>query len=454
MSSARPERLFDSTSFRLSAAYAALILIAFAVTAVIAWAATKEAAEREVRERISLEMNALQEEMVIESMDAAMLDMRSHLSEPGALEYRLVDASGRLILGNLDVAQPTEGWGKARIYDTREGENKAEDFLTLTKVNPDGSILTIGDDLDKAEGVRSAVLRALFWVAAPTLILVIGAGTLLAYSNTRRMRALSRAMAEVGEGSLSTRAPDKGSDEIARIGAGVNDMVARIDTLVLNIRRVSTDIAHDLRTPLAHVRQDLETAASSADPATRDAIRGAQSRIDDVLRVFQAIMRLAEIDADAGGVRKRFAPIDLSGIVERVTDAYRPDIEASGRTLVVEGLETSHVTGDQDLVTLCLANLLENAMKHTPPATAIQVAIRKSGGRTTLIVEDQGAGIPEEDRARVLEPFVRLDASRSTPGAGLGLSIVSAIARLHGAVLSIASAEPGLRLSISWPDER
>lgn len=452
MSSARPERLFQSTSFRLSAAYAALILVAFGVTAAIAWSATRDAAEREVRERIGLEMKSLQEEIVIEGMEAAILDMRSQLAEPGALEYRLVDASGRLVLGNLDISNVAPGWSKVSILDTREGEAEAEDFLTFTQVAPDGSVLTIGDDIDKAEGVRSAVLRALFWVAAPTLILVIGAGTLLAYSNARRMRALSRAMAEVGRGDLTTRAPDKGSDEIAHIGAGVNDMVARIDTLVVNIRRVSTDIAHDLRTPLAHVRQDLETAAATADPATRESIRGAQSRIDDVLRVFHAILRLAEIDADAGGARARFVPIDLSAIVERVADAYGADIEASGRTFVVEAPETATVIGDQDLMTLCLANLVENAMKHTPPATTIRLTVRAADGKTALIVEDQGAGIPEADRQRVLEPFVRLDASRTTPGAGLGLSIVSAIVRLHGAALSLEDAGPGLRVIIEWPE--
>ncbi len=452
MSSARSERLFDSTSFRLSAAYAALILLAFTVTAGIAWAATKEAAEREVRERINLEMNSLQEEMRIEGLEAAILDMRSQLAEPGALEYRLVDANGKLLLGNLNVKDPAPGWGKVTLYDTREGENETEDFLTLTQAGPGGVVLTIGDDLDKAEGVRSAVLRALFWVALPTLVLVIGAGTLLAYSNARRMRALSRAMAEVGRGDLATRAPDKGRDEIARIGAGVNDMVARIDTLVVNIRRVSTDIAHDLRTPLAHVRQDLETAAATADQATRESIRNAQARIDDVLHVFHAILRLAEIDADAGGARARFVPIDLSAIVERVADAYRPDIEASGRGLIVAAAEPANVIGDRDLITLCLANLVENAMKHTPPATAIRITVQSAGTKHALIVEDQGAGIPEADRQRVLEPFVRLDASRTTPGAGLGLSIVSAIARLHGAALRLEDAGPGLRIVIEWPE--
>lgn len=450
MSSVQPDSLLRSTSFRLSAVYATLLILAFVIAAAIAWSATKAATEREVRQRINLEMTALQEEMRVESMDAAILDMRSHIEEPGALSYRLIDASGKVILANLQIEKAQPGWSRVSINDSREGENEVEEFVILTMPTPDGSLLTIGDDLDKAEGVRSAVLNTLFWVAAPSLVLVIGVGIFLAYRTAGRMRDLSRTMAEVGRGDLKARAVASGSDEIAFIGSGVNEMVARIESLVVNVRRVSTDIAHDLRTPLAHVRQDLETAARTADPQTREAIRGAQTRIDDVLRVFNAILRLAEIDADAGGARARFVKVDLASVIERVTDAYRPDIEASGHSLVVDELQPAEVTGDQDLIVLCLANLLENAMRHTPVGTTIRVSLQKTPASVALIVQDQGPGIPQQDQTRVLEPFVRLDASRSTPGAGLGLSIVSAIARLHGARLSLEDASPGLRVAIEW----
>jgi signal transduction histidine kinase len=256
-------------------------------------------------------------------------------------------------------------------------------------------------------------------------------------------------MGHVGLGDLTARAPETGGDEIARMGQGVNEMVARIDGLVVSIRRVSTDIAHDLRTPLAHVRQDLESAATSADPTTREGIRAAQGRIDDILRVFQAILRLAEIDA--GGVRARFSEVDLATVVERVADAYRAEIEETGRTLALGPLTPTEVRGDVDLIAQALANLIENAMRHTPSGSSIRVNLRKSSGSVGLFVEDEGPGIPEADRVRVLEPFVRLDGSRSTPGAGLGLSIVNSIARLHGARLSLEDAQPGLRVAIDWP---
>lgn len=413
------------------------------------WLATKSAAEREVRERVQLEMNSLQREIGAEGMPAAIAAIQTRLESPGALEYRLVDKAGTPLVGNLTVANPTLGWATIRIRETHEEEQQAEDFLVLTATTPDGALLTIGDDLDKAEGVRASVLNALLWVAIPTLVLVIGGGVFLALGSARRMRTLSDAMTEVGRGNLAARAPETGGDEIARIGQGVNEMVARIDSLVVNIRRVSTDIAHDLRTPLAHVRQDLEAAAKSADPSTHDSIRAAQARIDDILRVFQAILRMAEIEA--GGARVRFGEVDLAAVAERVADAYRAEIEESGRALIIGPLEPARINGDADLIAQALANLLENAMRHTPAGSSIRVDLRRGAGSIGFAVQDEGPGIPQADRERVLEPFVRLDSSRTTPGAGLGLSIVNAIARLHGASLSLEDAQPGLRVAIDWP---
>ena len=413
------------------------------------WIATKTAAEQEVRERVQLEMTSLQQEIRAEGMPAAIAAIRTRLESPGAVEYGLIDKSGALLVGNISVGKPMLGWAKLRFSDAHEEAEESGEFLALTEATPDGALLTIGDGLDSAEGVRASVLNALVLVAIPTLVLVIGGGVLLAFATARRMRSLSHAMSQVGLGNLAARAPETGGDEIARIGQGVNEMVARIDGLVVNIRRVSTDIAHDLRTPLAHVRQDLDAAASSADPATREGIRAAQGRIDDILRVFQAILRMAEIDA--GGVRARFAQVDLANVIERVADAYRAEIEENGRTLTLGPLPLTEVNGDVDLISQALANLIENASRHTPPGSSIRVTLHKRSGYVGLAVEDEGPGIPEADRARVLEPFVRLDGSRSTPGAGLGLSIVNSIAQLHGARLSLEDAHPGLRVALDWP---
>jgi signal transduction histidine kinase len=450
MSSARPDRHFRSTSFRLSAGFAGLLTIAFIAASAGIWWATKAAAEREIRERVALEMSALQREIRSEGLPAAIEAIRSRSESPGSLEYRLADASGRLLAGDQDLKAPS-GWSTVDVVGRDEKPGGPENFIAFTARTNDGGELTIADDLDRAERVRVAVLGALAWVAGASLMLVLLLGVLLTRRTARRIQALSDTLDKAGRGDLAARAPEAGQDEIASIGRGVNDALARIAALVENLRRVSRDVAHDLRTPLTHVRQQLEAATKAGDEnAIREGIRLAQLKIDDVLHIFQAILRLAEIDA--GSARARFGPVDLSAVVERVADAYRPDIEAAGRRFIVSAPTPSPVRGDADLIAQALANLLENAMHHAPEGSTVRVEVSQSPSTPGFAVSDEGPGIPEADRARVLDPFVRLDSSRTTPGAGLGLSIVNAIARLHGARLTLSDARPGLRAAMEWTD--
>ncbi|MDP3739548.1 MAG: HAMP domain-containing sensor histidine kinase [Hyphomonadaceae bacterium] len=450
MSSARLDRILASTSVRLAAVYAALLVVAFMLAGVGAWAATKSAAENQIRERIQLEMDALQEEMRFEGMPGAIAAIRARAARPGALDYRLVDRQGRPVIGDLKVERPHPGWSFLDLPDDEGAEEGGEDFIVLSSETPDGGLLSIGDDLARAERIRTAVLNALLWVGGGALALALAAGLIAARGALRRMDALSETMTRVGAGELAARAPARsGGDDIDRIGRGVNEMLARIDDLVANIRRVSTDIAHDLRTPLTHLRQELETAAAGSDiGALREALKTAQEKVDEVLRIFDAMLRLSEIEA--GAARARFGQVDLASLVERVTDAYRPDIEAAGHAFEVGPLDAAWISGDAALVTQALANLLENAIRHSGQGAAIHVRLHGSTAGLRLEVEDRGPGIPVDDWERVLQPFVRLDSSRTSPGAGLGLSIVSAVARLHGARILMEDANPGLRAVLAW----
>jgi len=197
------------------------------------------------------------------------------------------------------------------------------------------------------------------------------------------------------------------------------------------------------------VRQELETAATRQDVAAlQGALKNAQDKVDEVLRIFDSMLRLSEIEA--GAARARFTKVDLAALVERVADAYRPDIEAAGHAFEIGPLEPASVSGDAALIAQALANLLENAMRHSGPGAGISIRLHGREDSVRLEVEDRGPGIPEDEREHVLQPFVRLDRSRTSPGAGLGLSIVSAVARLHSARLSLEDASPGLRAAIVW----
>jgi signal transduction histidine kinase len=452
MSSARPRALLASTSFHLSLVFAAILLVAFVCAGAGLWFLTKSAAEQAGRDRIRVEMDSLQDEIRHQGLDAAVAAIRVRQRKTGSLEYRLVGADGAVLAGDLEVGAQPQGWSTLYLPDSA-AQTASPDLVLLQEAIPDGGSLTIAEDLERTEWVRYAMLRTLFWVATAALLFSVGAGYFASRSALGRMDGVFDAMERVGGGDLSVRAPVRarsdGSD-VDVLARQINAMLTRVDALVGNLRRVSTDIAHDLRTPLTHVRQQLDAAATAPDLDTaKAATRTAQEMIDGVLRTFAATLRLAEIEA--GAARARFAPVDLAAIVERVGHAYRPEIEASGRTFDIESVPSAIVQGDADLLTQALANLLDNAMTHTPAGATIAVRLHTDADALRLEVEDAGPGVPAADRPRVLEPFVRLDRSRGAPGAGLGLSIVSAVARLHGASLALEDAEPGLRATIEWP---
>ena len=454
MSSGALNRLAGSTSFRLSIVFASLLIAAFMIAAFGARIVTKSVAKDELRSRVQLEMQALQDQIRKDGLSDGVSAILARTQSPGSLQYRLASADNKVLAGNLKLDQPRLGWALLDIPEmvAPSKGRRSDDFLVLTEPTREDALLSIGDDFSMGERIREAVLRTLLWIGGASVLIAICAGALATWFAVRRVDGLSRTMLQVGAGDLSVRAATRSGprrDDVDRLGAGVNDMLDRIALLVANIRRVSTAVAHDLRTPLAHVRQQLDLAASAPTPeASQDAIRLALAKIDDVLRMFEATLRLAEIEA--GGARGRFIALNLAELVERVTDAYRPDIEAAGHLFQVAPLDPATITGDGDLIAQGLANLLENTMRHTSPGAPIWVKLRSDQSLVRLDVGDGGPGIPASDRERVVEPFVRLDASRSSPGAGLGLSIVSAIARLHDARLILADANPGLQVSLEW----
>jgi signal transduction histidine kinase len=276
---------------------------------------------------------------------------------------------------------------------------------------------------------------------------------LLARGALRRVYGVVAAARAVSGGQMTVRAPRRKAllpDDIDELGSSFNAMLDEIATLVERVRWVSTDIAHDLRTPLTHVRQKLERirAVAQDDPQVLAAAKDVESDVDELLRTFDAMLRLAEIES--GPLAGRFKPVDLAELAGRIADAYRPDIEASGRRLSLKAPPAT-AEGDADLIAQALANLVENALRHTPPGTHIELAVETIDGRPSLRVSDDGPGIPEEKRQDALRHFYRLEASRTTPGSGLGLAIVAAVASRHRAELKLDDAGPGLTVRLIFP---
>ena len=239
-------------------------------------------------------------------------------------------------------------------------------------------------------------------------------------------------------------------DEIDRLAESLNRMLGRIEELMDKLRHVTSDIAHDHRTPLGRLRQRLEAARikQRSPAAYEEVIDASITDTDTLLRTFDAMLRIAEIEA--GAARARFAAVDLSAIAENVGEVFLPVAEDHGQRLMAEVAPGVGVHGDRELITQMLVNLIENSLHHAPQGTLVPIGLEKQGDFPILVVADSGQGIPIEERERVLRRFYRLDGSRSSPGSGLGLSLVAAIAKLHGAELTLDDNNPGLRVSVRF----
>ncbi len=437
-----PDLLWQSTSFRLAVVQAGFLLLAMTGAGVAMSVITRGVAERELRSRITLESNAIIAELRGEGMAEAAAAVRSRAARPGALEYLLVDGAGRELAGDLPDSN-TSGWHRMSIAHG----DATSDLIAYSVSVPGGARLTVGDDLGPARDLADALLRSLLLWGGLALCLGLGFGIWATRRSLGRMQVLGRTLEEVSAGDLSARVPDvvARGDDLDLVGRGVNAMLDRIAMLVQAQRRVSADVAHELRNPLSLVRQRIGQAATADSAKDREAaLTAADGAIDDALRLFDAMLRLAEIEA--GGARQRFSPFDLGERVELVTDAYRGDIEHAGRTLEISLEPGVVLVGDSDLVGLAVSNLLENAVKHTPPGAKITVRLQAANGQSVLSFEDSGPGLSAAEFARVVEPFARLDLARSTSGAGLGLAIVAAVMRLHGGSLEQVEARSGLHL--------
>ena len=449
----RASRFLASTGVRLAAVQTVLLICAFWVAGSLTKFSTTYIYRHGVEARIGSESATLAALFQSRGVGEVAAAVTSAAHRPGGLEYRLVDASGRLIAGDLP---PTGAPLGITFLDWDDAHVPGRPFQDLVVDNtrlPDGSILTVGQDLTDEGKIRHALKTTLLWCGGAGAVVGLVLSYLLARGVLRRVDGVVAAARKVSGGQMTVRAPRRKAmlpDDIDELGGAFNTMLDEIAALVDRVRWVSTDIAHDLRTPLTHVRQKLERirAAAKGDPEVLAAAGDVDADVAEILRVFDAMLRLAEIES--GPLAQRFKPVDLAELAARVADAYRPDIEASGRRL---SLHTSAATveGDADLIAQALANLIENALRHTPSGAQIELAVECVDGRPRLRVSDDGPGIPEAQRQDALRHFYRLEASRTTPGSGLGLAIVAAVAGRHHAELELVDAGPGLSVRITFP---
>lgn len=382
-----------------------------------------------------------------ELLEAITVRAGSHVADH--FVYALFDRAGRRIAGQLDTPRPWPGWHNIKFRDPREGMDPARALATPLS---DGRTLVVAVDTDVLEQINRTIL-ALF-AGAFVLVAIIGvAGALIlgSYLQRRLERISGTARAIVG-GDLGRRVPvGLRGDEFDRLGETLNAMLDRIVQLLENLKQVSGDVAHDLRTPLARLRGGLETAMNGADglEGHRAAIAHALVQSDQLLSLFGAILRISEVEG--GALAAEFAPVDLSGLIADLCDSYAPAVSDGGRDLRCAITPGIQVRGDRELMAQAVINLLDNAQRHTPLGTDIIVTLEAEGSRARVSVADNGPGVAAEDRGRIVRRFVRLESSRSTPGHGLGLNLVSVIAAAHDGELLVGDNLPGLKATITLP---
>lgn len=450
-------RLLRTASFRLAALYLLLFTASAVVLGAVVFWITGAALEGQVRARIEAEITSLRAEYQAGGLPRLIAVVDARGRGAGALDYLVQDGDGRHLGGEIRGAVSHLGWQRLKVRETDDATADGDGRETLQALAVslgDGLVLAVGDDTNRIIEAEEAILRAFAWAVGLTVLLGAGGGGWLSHLFLRRVDAIGRTAEAIIEGDLARRVPVQGTgDDLDRLAATLNRMLDRIAALMESLRQVSNDIAHDLRTPLSRLGQRLEDARAHARSVAdyERAVDAAAAEAEGLLGTFAALLRIAQVEA--GTQRSAFHLVDLSALVETVADAFAPAAEDEEHALTAEVAPGVAVHGDQELLTQMLANLVENALRHTPRDSRIRILLARPPGEGTLLaVEDDGPGVPAPERGRVLRRFYRRERSRTTPGSGLGLSLVAAIADLHDARLSLDDAGPGLRVSISFPE--
>jgi signal transduction histidine kinase len=443
--------LFRSAGFRFGLVYAILLTISAAALAMFLWWFTAGLLDRQTASAIRADAQGLIERFDEGGIDGLVGTIEDRLAanvDDDAI-YLLVDSHMHRVAGNLDTwPSVVDKPGEWRQFQVRRSGMRSLALVYRYEL-PGGYHLLVGRDVQVRVQLGNLLTDALIWAVAIVLAMAT-AGAIIVRSLFRRTVAnVSATAAAIAAGDFAQRVKVSGrGDEFDQLAEVINDMLDRIHRLMDGVRQVSNAIAHDLRTPITRARARLEEAARNAQSNAdlHAAIDRATIDLDDIVTVFQALLRIAEIEA--GSRRASFRRVDVVTALEGVADLYGAVAEEKGVDLTVAHPQRLEINGDAALIQQAVANLVDNAVKFSPEHGSVKLAAAQDGRRIRITVTDQGPGIPEEDRARATERFYRGDTARGTPGSGLGLALVQAVAYLHGGVLRLEDARPGLRAAL------
>ena len=463
--------IMKTTAARLSALF--LILFALCATVLVFYMSSLSVRmlTSQTQETVAAEAQSLARAYQRGGLSSLVRFVGTRSRQPGANLYLIAEPSGRILAGNVESLEPgvleIDGWTSRPFAYRRYGDAGGEMAPAATQSHravalvlrlPNQMILLVGRDLGEPEIIRDIVNRSLILAFG-----MMGVGALLIWffvgrRALKRIDSVSEASQRIMGGDLTGRLPVTGAgDEFDRLSENLNVMLTRIAKLNDGLKQVSDNIAHDLKTPLTRLRNRAEAALASADdPATyRAALEAAISESDQLIRTFNAILMISRLEA--GYSAEQTSSVDLAAIVAGVVELYEPVAEELGVTLeaAVEG--EAQVSANRELVAQALSNIVDNAIKYSAghgdaPRVVVSLARRSPGGYL-LEVADNGPGVPDDDRERVTERFVRLEQSRTQPGSGLGLSLAKAVMEFHRGRLELSGRNPGLSVQMIFPED-
>ncbi|HET7577627.1 MAG TPA: HAMP domain-containing sensor histidine kinase [Sphingomicrobium sp.] len=441
----------SSAAYRIAFVNFGAYATGLAVLGVVVFAAMHVAFSRQLNSMVRENARILQNEYTSggERELAEAIAVREKSRLPTRMLYGVFTPDGRRIYGSLAIERPPLGNRSIVFEDPKEGPDAAR-AMTIDLAPDRRLVVAVDSDwLEKVERLMIAIFTIAF---LGSVFVGFGGAVILGSYLQRRIQSISNSAEAIIRGDIRRRMPvGTRRDEFDQLAATLNRMLDRIEGLLNNLRQVSGDIAHDLRTPLARLRNRLEQSAQETrgdDLLIADAIH----QLDEVLSLFAAILRVAEVES--GETKQFFAAVDISALLTEVAESYALAFEDQGRAFLWSIEPGLTVEGDRELLAQAVVNLLENAQRHTPDDAVVRLTVSSSGNSVNLQVMDNGPGVPKADLGRITKRFARLESSRNTAGHGLGLSLVSAVAKLHGGQLILRNCSPGLSAVIEIPQIR
>ena len=450
-----PVRQFvRSAGVRLALGYAGLFSISALILVLVLWSTTVRLLNGQVDAAIQADALGLAERWQDGGQDALLQTVQERLAnrvDDDAI-YLVTDAAGRPIVGNLQ-SWPAAVTEAGMIYEISVAHMGQLVLARMRRFDlPGGYSLLVGRFVQPRAALRDLLTRTLAWAVVLIAFLSLFGGIIVQRLFRRMLSHVSETAAAISAGDLTPRVRVSGrGDEFDRLAETINDMLDRIGRLMDGVRQVSNAIAHDLRTPITRARARLEDAAGHATDTAglQNAVNRAIADLDGITAVFQALLRISEIEA--GARRSAFTAMDLTPLLEDLAELYGAVAEERGLVLELQLGRPLQLRGDRDLIQQAIANLLDNALKFSPPGGTVRLSAERVAGTLKLAVTDSGPGIPQGDVERAADRFFRGESARNTPGFGLGLTLVRAVAQLHGGTLALLPAAPGLQAVLSLP---